>query len=182
MKLFIDSTGEDLFLGLYDQKFNFLNNKLFINLKQKVEAIPLALSELLASENITMNDIDSIYLNLGPGSFVGCRIGLVFARTLAQLLPITIYTTNTFLLLAFQNPQAKMINIKASGSDMFQAEVENSILISEIKIVKSSQIMKLNYEKLKKDFIKIANLFTKVDDILALEPIYIKKPHIGVAK
>lgn len=45
---------------------------------------------LLKSENITMQDLDAIGINEGPGSFTGIRICTVIARTAAQQLNIKV--------------------------------------------------------------------------------------------
>lgn len=46
--------------------------------------------DILKSENITLQDIDAIGINEGPGSFTGIRICTVIARTAAQQLGIKV--------------------------------------------------------------------------------------------
>ena len=45
------------------------------------------LRDLLAGQNLTVQDLNEVYVSAGPGSFTGLRVGITAARTLAQALP-----------------------------------------------------------------------------------------------
>ena len=90
MKLFIDSSQSRFIAALIENnKVIFSSN---IETKYKVEEI------IKFFDNVpNLHKIEDIYINLGPGSFTGARIALLYVRTLAQLNnQIKIYTTNTY--------------------------------------------------------------------------------------
>lgn len=62
---------------------------------------------LLKSENITMQDIDAIGINEGPGSFTGIRICTVIARTAAQQLNIKVVPVPSLEILSKINKSDK---------------------------------------------------------------------------
>lgn len=63
--------------------------------------------DILKSENITLQDIDAIGINEGPGSFTGIRICTVIARTAAQQLGIKVVPVPSLEILAKINSTDK---------------------------------------------------------------------------
>ncbi|RJQ25625.1 hypothetical protein C4577_05270 [Candidatus Parcubacteria bacterium] len=65
-------------------------NKKVLVVKQsqdsKAESTLSLIKEALNQINIKIEDIDKIYVNQGPGSFTGLRIGLSIANTVSFLL------------------------------------------------------------------------------------------------
>lgn len=55
---------------------------------------------MLAEVGLTPQNLGSLVVNCGPGSFTGIRTGLTVARTMAQFLPVEAYGMDTFTLLA----------------------------------------------------------------------------------
>lgn len=93
IELFIDTASSRIILALlkdhkivsiYDEKNGHdLSTRIF----------PL-LDELLKQSDIDLNDIDTIYVVNGPGSFTGIRIGVTIAKTVAwglnkKIIPIS---------------------------------------------------------------------------------------------
>ena len=62
------------------------------NSKTNYEKLTILINEFLNSKNLKMNDITSIYINRGPGSFAGIRNTLSIAKAihLAQKLIIIV--------------------------------------------------------------------------------------------
>ncbi len=56
----------------------------------KVQIVLPMIYEILEKNKITMKDINSIRVNLGPGSFTGLRVGVTIANTLGTWLKIPI--------------------------------------------------------------------------------------------
>ena len=54
----------------------------------------LFIDRVLKDNNVNLNDITSIKVNPGPGSFTGTRVGVTIANTLAQSLNIPINGKN----------------------------------------------------------------------------------------
>ncbi len=97
MKLFIDSSQSIFIAALIDNNKVIFSSK--IETKYKVEEIIQFFDRVP-----NLHNIHCIYINLGPGSFTGARIALLYIRTLAQLNhKIQVYTSNTYLLLSILN-------------------------------------------------------------------------------
>ncbi|UVD81727.1 tRNA (adenosine(37)-N6)-threonylcarbamoyltransferase complex dimerization subunit type 1 TsaB [Mycoplasma iguanae] len=182
MHIFLDSSNEDLFIALYDDQQKCISFFHEINLLKKVEKIPVFFEKLLSKNNLKITNIKAIYLNLGPGTFTGSRISLVYARTLVQLTNIKLFTTNTFSLIDKTNYENQNIYIDAKGKKVYHAQMKNNQIVSEINILEVNQnmiISKLNFEDLKLSFKNYLDIFKEEKDILAISPLYIKKPQIG---
>ena len=53
--------------------------------RHAVQLVP-RLHELLEGASLRPEDVDELYVSVGPGSFTGLRIGLTVARTMGQML------------------------------------------------------------------------------------------------
>ena len=172
MKLFIDSSQSRFIAALIENnKVIFASN---IETKYKVEEI------IKFFENVpNLHKIEDIYINLGPGSFTGARIALLYVRTLAQLNnQIKIYTTNTYLLLS-------SLNKKFFQRKFFIYATKNkSYLLTNksVKVVnKHAKESQINYDLLLSNFDKFLNTFT-LSSLENLQPTYASQPQIGEIK
>ena len=57
---------------------------------------------LLGGQGLTVSDLSAVAVSIGPGSFTGLRVGLVFAKTLAWLRGIPLLSVNTLQAMAQQ--------------------------------------------------------------------------------
>jgi tRNA threonylcarbamoyladenosine biosynthesis protein TsaB len=57
---------------------------------------------ILEAKNIKLSDLDCIAVTKGPGSFTGVRLGLVTAKTLAQVTTIDLQGVNSLKTLVYQ--------------------------------------------------------------------------------
>ena len=172
MKLFIDSSQSRFIAALIENnKVIFASN---IETKYKVEEI------IKFFENVpNLHDIHNIYINLGPGSFTGARIALLYVRTLAQLNnQIKIYTTNTYSLLSSLNK--KFFQRKFF---IFATKNKSYLLTNKsVKIVnKHAKESQINYDLLLSNFDKFLNTFT-LSSLENLQPTYASQPQIGEIK
>lgn len=100
--LLIDTHDKDVLIVLYkDGKVLDKVNK-ESNMRHSEITMP-SLVELINKNGITINDINEIFVVIGPGSFTGVRIGVVIAKTLAYLLKKTIRCMTSIDLLFFSN-------------------------------------------------------------------------------
>ena len=172
MKLFIDSSQSRFIAALIENnKVIFSSN---IETKYKVEEI------IKFFDNVpNLHKIEDIYINLGPGSFTGARIALLYVRTLAQLNnQIKIYTTNTYSLLSSLNK--KFFQRKFF---IFATKNKSYLLTNKsVKIVnKHAKESQINYDLLLSNFDKFLNTFT-LSSLENLQPTYASQPQIGEIK
>ena len=172
MKLFIDSSQSRFIAALIENnKVIFSSN---IETKYKVEEI------IKFFDNVpNLHKIEDIYINLGPGSFTGARIALLYVRTLAQLNnQIKIYTTNTYSLLSSLNK--KFFQRKFF---IFATKNKSYLLTNKsVKVVnKHAKESQINYDLLLSNFDKFLNTFT-LSSLENLQPTYASQPQIGEIK
>ena len=73
-KLIIDNTNEKIFLMIITS--SNIYNITHENTKNNFEKIMMIINDFLNSKNLKINDITSLYVNRGPGSFAGIRNSL----------------------------------------------------------------------------------------------------------
>ena len=73
-KIIIDATKEDIFLMIISN--NNIYNITHKNSKTNYEKLIVLFNDFLTLNNIKINEISSIYVNRGPGSFAGIRNSL----------------------------------------------------------------------------------------------------------
>lgn len=97
MKLLIDSSTYDLFLGLYEDG---VVDTMVKNAKNNhSETLVDALHLFLEKNNITVEAIDEILVGRGPGSYTGVRISGTVAKVLALVKNKPLYSFSTLDLL-----------------------------------------------------------------------------------
>lgn len=87
--LFIDTTSSEVIkvgLNKNGEEF-FLEQQMS---KQKAQVVLPLIDSFLKKHDLKLKDIEEIYVNPGPGSFTGVRVGLTIANTLAFLLKISV--------------------------------------------------------------------------------------------
>ncbi|MCH9631497.1 MAG: hypothetical protein S4CHLAM37_15200 [Chlamydiia bacterium] len=98
--------------------------------KKHSTTLVLEIKTLLKQANILKNDLDFIGTSLGPGSFIGTRVGIVTAKTLAYALEIPIAY---FCSLEIYNPIsdtsfAVLSDAKSKGVYAYFGKKEGSII------------------------------------------------------
>lgn len=85
MKIKIDTTDSDkIMLDVDGQMFTAVSRV------HKSQHLLEFLNEVLKQKKKTVDDIDEIEVNCGPGSFTGIRVGVSVAQTLAWVLQIPV--------------------------------------------------------------------------------------------
>ena len=79
-KLVIDAANKNIFLVIIsnDNIYNVRHE----NSKTNYEKLIVLIDEFLNSRNLKMNDISSLYVNRGPGSFAGIRNSLSVVKAI----------------------------------------------------------------------------------------------------
>ncbi|QKT05229.1 hypothetical protein [Mycoplasma sp. OR1901] len=185
MNIFLDTSSTDFVLFLFNDEFKVLDSIILQGYKKKVDLIVDQYKDLLQRNNLTNSDINAYYTNLGPGFFTGVRSSLVFLRTMCMLENKKLFYTNTFFILQTQNPNQNTFFIDAQGQKRYFYDKNNASenIKESIEVVVSGdeQITKIDYFEMKDNFVSYKNIF-ETDDLLEIEPLYIKMPQIGELK
>ena len=96
-KLIIDATKDKIFLMIIINDINY--NITHENTKNNFEKIMMIINDFLNSKNLKINDITSLYVNRGPGSFAGIRNSLstVKAIHLSKKIDYFCYSSKDFV-------------------------------------------------------------------------------------
>ena len=87
--LIIDATADEIFLSLIVGKNIYTCSH--ENSKSNFEKFIILITDFLNKNKITVNEIDNIYVNRGPGSFAGIRSSLSIAKGLLLTKKIDYY-------------------------------------------------------------------------------------------
>ena len=95
-KLIIDVTSEKIFLMIITK--NDIYNITKENTKINYEKLTLIVNDFLYSNSLKLEDISTIYVNRGPGSFAGIRnsLSLVKAFNVSRKIDYYCYSFNDF--------------------------------------------------------------------------------------
>lgn len=172
--LLIDTSTSYLNICILD----YSNKKLLYKFNEMVKSdmsskiVPI-IDEGLKSNNLSLSDINKIFVVNGPGSFTGIRVGVTVAKTIAWALKIDIIPISSLALMASINTDKKYIVplIDARRNNVFGAiydENLNSILSDRL----------INIDELLNN-VDNDSLFVSYDNI-SLENIV--KPDIDIFK
>lgn len=90
MKLFIDTTQQNINITLFDEEI--INS--FTHCGNNDHTITVY--EIL--QKIDLKQVTAVYVTNGPGSFTGIRIGVLIGKTIAHQLEIDLFVINTLKL------------------------------------------------------------------------------------
>ena len=143
-------------------------------------------NEQLKKNKIKLEQLKSLYLLIGPGSFTGCRVGYIVITTFANLLNIPVFYTDSLL---FQTKDGIGVSIiYAKSNKKYFAYYKRYKVIVKPQLVDAKNINKLlnkyrapvyeDYKNVdvKKNLIRHLPFFKKCKDLNDLEPLYIKEP------
>jgi len=87
--LYIDSAdNKEVTVGLFINGRKYIVRKKLI--RQKAQIVLPLIEKLLKKRSIRLQDLDSIEVNPGPGSFTGVRVGVSVANALSYTLGIPV--------------------------------------------------------------------------------------------
>lgn len=99
ISLVIDTCTNNVVIGLLKDK-KVIDQKSEINDKSLSTNFTVWVQELLNKNNLEPNDIDTIFVAIGPGSFTGIRVGVTFAKVLAWSLKKKVIPISSLELIA----------------------------------------------------------------------------------
>lgn len=95
LQLLVDTARDQMFFGLLRNRTEFVDFKVIEAPRKQSDIMIQELHIFLESNNVSISDIIEIICCIGPGSFVGVRVGLTFAKILSTQfnLPLTSFTS-----------------------------------------------------------------------------------------
>lgn len=184
--LYIDTTSKTCMYALFDEDFYLKKTSYTPTNNNLVDMCVDILDDFLKKLSLNYGDLEKIYLNLGPGSFTGVRVGINLAKTIWSVYQnIEVYGTNALEILSCGNGVGI---IDAKGNKSYLAQYQNGQEIIPIKIINNDELQNNSELNMYPSFdaTKIGDVagfeksfaylkyFKKIDDILNLEPLYIK--------
>ena len=190
--LLLDSSTTKLGVGF--AKKNEVFASVFYEAWQKQSELMIPeIKKLMEGNSIDKNDIDSIVVTIGPGSYTGTRIAVTIAKVMALVLNVPIYEVSS--LGAFKDGDNKSIClINARSARSYFAVYEGAKEVIKDKILTNEEV--LSFVSDHKDYVvcgdtkylsidgKQTNIFEqmlsfkkdeyKSKDILGVKPVYLK--------
>ena len=147
--LTFDTSLDKTYLTLSDNG-NFLADEIIENHNEKYHSaflIPTLVS-ILKNNKLTMQDIDVIGTNIGPGSFTGIRACVTVARVMAQQLNIPLVGVSSLEILSNINNSLKktVVVLDARKQQFYTAIYENGKELQPPKLTTKEDLLKLSFE------------------------------------
>lgn len=185
--LYIDLVSDYSAFLLIDNKTKQFKDSIVKTHKNMIDIVVEQLTDFLKVNNFSYEKLENIYLNIGPGSFTGVRAGINIAKTI-----LTIYSNiNLFIINTMQtlNHNDGIAILDAKGSKWYIEVRENNELVQEVFLATNNDKQQVinKYKSLKvysseaiddiqriKSVVHLLNSFTKIDNWIDLEPLYVK--------
>lgn len=132
MILVINTSGDGIELVLGDK---YMKTEA---VKQAI-ALPAAVMDFMAQNNVKMSELTAVGVIVGPGSFTGIRMGIAYAKGLGIALNIPVVGVNVFELYLYENPDA-FVAIDSGRGDFFVASKIHEPCTMNIDEVESEQM------------------------------------------
>lgn len=149
--LAIDTTTQEIKLALFNTstqaKFELTE---FVGRKQS-EQLHLKIQEILITANLKAEQLDTIIVNLGPGSYTSLRLGIAAAKGMSLPFNINVIGIDTFTLIKqlYQTSPSQAIILENTERQIY-LEVNNEQLI--IEPTELSEHLTANHEVLGSGF------------------------------
>lgn len=175
MKLIIDTSYDDLYLAIVDENYSLINKVHEKNLVKKSDVLITKISNLLTEGHFCIESIKEIYVTKGPGSFMGSRTGLLFAKTISLIKKTKLFVASSFTLLFDENTSPAFLDAK--GGFKYKREIfENT---EKLELVKADQISNFSYVSFEKNIKETLSKFKEEKDVCSVKTVYLKDPQIG---
>ena len=148
-QLLLDSSNKFLSVGL--AKNGKVVDKIFYEAWQRQsEMMVTEVGNILKNNNIKKEELDSVVVGIGPGSYTGVRIGVTIAKTIAYSLKIKIYAKSSLSLLKHREfPTICVFNAR-SGRSYFGVYEGKKVLVKDT-VLENEKV--IEYIKLHPDYL-----------------------------
>lgn len=132
-RLILDTATKSIYLALYlgDEELQVRYQEGLND--HSVTLLPM-LEEMLNTIHWKLEDLNEIYIGIGPGSYTGVRIGVSVAKMIGFMHPIDIYTVSSLFLLASSSDSSEIVAfIDARRNNAFMAYYkQNNHILTEV--------------------------------------------------
>ena len=104
MLLAIETSGLLGSVAIFDNQRLIVERSLQTAGRRHAQTVVAEVDDIFRSFGFSPSDITSVAVSIGPGSFTGLRVGLVFAKTFAWLNQATLVAVDTLRAIAQQVP------------------------------------------------------------------------------
>ncbi len=188
LTLCIDAAYKYLTVALLNDK-GIIESISFECFKKQSEEVFVCLEQLFKKANINKNDIDSICISKGPGSYTGVRIAMTIAKVICQIRSIKLYTISTLRLYA-GNKANTMVVMDARANRAYVGVYDKENCILKDQALPLDEVDTKDYDVIldgglvgKQDnnpdiancFLATKNLWEEVEEVNFLSPEYLKE-------
>ncbi|EEH01974.1 tRNA (adenosine(37)-N6)-threonylcarbamoyltransferase complex dimerization subunit type 1 TsaB [Ureaplasma urealyticum] len=137
-QLFIDVTSKKCVLAIY-KNFKILANIIVETNNNLTDIIVEHIIALLKAVHLKYQDLDAIYLDIGPGSFTGVRVGAIVAKTICTTHNQIKLFINDSLNIIANNQNNVFVHLDAKGNKSYTISIINNIQ-SDYRIITNEQL------------------------------------------
>lgn len=177
-ELIIDTATNLLLVAV--KKDNLIFEKCRIGKNDNAEYVVEYIKLCLEEANLTIDNIDTIIVGVGPGSYTGIRNSVVVAKTLASTKKINLKTISSLNLLS-SGYNLVSPAIDARRNHFFAATYQNGVAIKDDQYISKNDlnnfenVVYLTTENIKLNYDVISKNAIECHDIHNLEPNYLRK-------
>ena len=189
LRLFLNTSNKYLYLCLMEDD-NIVNEVLMEGNNNHSEKLIDVLEEFLNNNQITVDDLDELYVGRGPGSYTGVRIACTVAKVLAYAKGIKLFSFSSLDLILsneLKNPGiyqvvmdarrgnsfAKVVKVNEQDIEVLLDEtfIENEVLENQYGAYKVINVEDTKYQV---DLLLKYNLIKEEKDVHAFVPTYLR--------
>lgn len=157
--------------------------------KKQSEEVFIYLDDLFKRSHINKNDIDSMCISKGPGSYTGVRIAMTIAKVLCEVKSLKLYTISTLRLYAGNKTNTMVVmDARANRAYIGVYNEDKCLLIDQAKPLEEIDTKDYNVvldgslvgkndlnPNIPECFLDTKGLWEEVNDINFLSPEYLKE-------
>ena len=130
--LYLDSSNNDMSVGIAKEDI-LLDETSYEAWQRQSEVMIPELDKLLNKHNLNKDDISSVVVCIGPGSYTGVRIAITIAKTINAVLNVPIYPISSLHALKDDDkPSICLINARSKRSYIGVYQNEKCLLKDQI--------------------------------------------------
>jgi tRNA threonylcarbamoyladenosine biosynthesis protein TsaB len=183
--LFLDTSTNLLYIGI-SKNDKLIKEHIKEGKKDHGQYLVPLINTSLKSVNLTIDDIDKIYVGSGPGSYTGLRVSGMVAKMFSSLKEIPLYEVSSLYFLSSGYEGIKAVMIDARNNNVFSAVYDNdktvvkealrSIDDFKVEVEKhNAKMILLDENNYKIDVNKIILKAKLVKNVDAFEPKYLRE-------